>query len=145
MALPGNHEMRHAVGQMHHDDGGQRLGFGQEHMVGRHHDLFRVQAELHGSFFDSVDRGAVHIGLACLAQPPVAYVDSEAFEKTLERGGTAVHRRGLDNFGNQETAASAHGGPRPARLLRSLSCLRHSQRFRRGDKPAGGAQRQRGR
>src|SRR6266545_1030199 len=58
-----------------------------QQMVERHQDLLGFQPEPVGGLFHGVDRGAVEIGLAGLAQAAVADRDAEPFEQRLERGG----------------------------------------------------------
>ncbi len=68
---PDDDEVRDAVGQHDDGDGGQRARFIDQHVIGRQHDLLGSQSELIRDFFDGVDGGAVHAGLAGLAQAAV--------------------------------------------------------------------------
>ena len=82
----------------------------QQQVVARHHDLLGLEAELRRDLLHRVDRGAVEVGLAGLAQAAVAHRDAEAFEQRLERRRPAVHRRGLDDLGGEEGAAGRRAG-----------------------------------
>jgi hypothetical protein len=61
------------LGLAHHDNGRQRCGLRQEQMVHRDHHLLGIQPELHGNFFQGIDRRAVHIRLAGFAQASIAH------------------------------------------------------------------------
>src|SRR5438067_1752740 len=78
-------------------------------MIERHHHLLRLEAELLGDLFERVDRRAVDVRLARLAETPVAHGDAEAFEQALERRRAAIHRRGLHDLGHEP--APRHDAP----------------------------------
>src|SRR5579864_6987605 len=83
-------------------------------MIGRKHDLLRLEPELVGDFFDCVYGSAVHVGLAGLAKTAIVGVDAEALEQRFERRGAAVHVGGLDDLWNDEPGVRFHGFPIPA-------------------------------
>src|SRR5262245_35995082 len=83
-------------------------------MVHRQHDLLGLQAELHGHVLQSVDLGAIYIGLTRLAQAPITQGRATAVDQTLERRWTAVHGRGLHHLWHEPATArleslSSHG------------------------------------
>ncbi len=102
---PNDDEVGDAGGQHHDGDGGQRARFFHEHVIAGQHDLLGAQPELIGDFLDGVDGGAVHAGLARLAQAAVVYRNAKAFEQGLERRRPAIHVGGLDNLRDDQTGA----------------------------------------
>ncbi len=94
-------------------------------MLRRHEDLLGHEPELLREVLQGVDGGAVDVGLAGLAQAPVAHADAEALEHALERRWPAIHRRGLHDLRREEASASGSavgGGDRrplraPARIV----------------------------
>jgi hypothetical protein len=105
---PDDHEVGQAAGRAHDRDRGQGLGLAQEQVVGGDEVLLGVEAEGDGDLLEGVDRGAVDLGLAGLAQAAVADGDAVAVEQALERGGAAVHGGALDHL-DGEAAAARHG------------------------------------
>ena len=105
---PDHHKMREASGEPHNGDGGQGIGGERQELIRRHHDLLRFQSQPTGSFLDRIDRSTIDIGVAGFAQAFIARADAESSQETAEAGGPAVHRRRLDDFGNDK-AAREHG------------------------------------
>src|SRR5262249_14943818 len=68
----------------------------------RQQHLLRVEPELPRHVLERVDRGAVDVGLAGLAQSADGDVDAEAGEQALQRRGAAVHARRLDDLGDEQ-------------------------------------------
>jgi hypothetical protein len=98
----------------HHEDARQAHPFRQKGVIQRRHNLLSIQPELHGNGFDSVDRGAVHIGLAGFPQASIANRQAEACEQTGKCGRTAIHVGSLYHLGHQQAGfatalGSCHG------------------------------------
>ena len=111
---PDHHKVGDTVRQSDHNDCRQSPCFSRQQVIGRQHDLLRVQPELHSDFLDCVNRGAVNVGLAGLTQPSIAHGNAEALEHTLQRGRTTVHGGCLHNFRNDQTGMpvrNLHGSP----------------------------------
>ncbi len=102
---PHDDEVRDARRQHHDGDGGQRACFIYQHVIGGQHNLFGLEPELIGDFFDGVDGGAIHAGLAGLAQAAVVYRNTKAFQQRLERRRSAVHVGSLDHLRDDEAKA----------------------------------------
>ena len=100
---PHQHEVRRAVRQTHDGHGRQDRPI-EDEVVGGNHDLLGRQSEPVGDVFDRVDRGAVEIRLARLAQTAIADVDAETFEQGFERRRATVERGGLDDLWNEKPA-----------------------------------------
>ncbi len=83
---------------------------GKQQMVGRDQDLLGVEPGAARHLFERVDRRAVEIGLARLAQAPVARLDAATPEEAGQGRGATVHRRRLDDLGREEARS------RPQRL-----------------------------
>ena len=103
MLIPGDHEVGQFIGEAHHHQGRQGIGFFQEQVVGRQHHLLGLQAQLDGQVFQRINGGAIHRGLAGLAQAPIAGVNAEAFQDGLEGSRAAVHLGGLHDLRDEET------------------------------------------
>ncbi len=88
---PNNEKVRHPVRQAHHDQRRQRVRLAQQEMVGRDHDLLGVEAKLDRDLLDDINRGAVHLGLARLAQAAEARRDAVALQQRLEGRRAAIH------------------------------------------------------
>src|SRR5580698_8395582 len=99
---PHDHEVRDAAGQHHDGDGGQRTGFIDQYVIGRQHDLLSPQPQLIRDLFDGVDGGAIHAGLAGLAQAAVVYRNAETLQQRLESCWPTVHVGGLDHLRDKE-------------------------------------------
>src|SRR5512140_2801418 len=83
-------------------------------MIGRNHALLGTHTQLIGDEFDGINRRAVDIGLACLAQPAVTDWDVKPFEQALQCGGAAIHGRGLHHLGREPAPRTVpvHGAHR---------------------------------
>ena len=88
-------------------DAGERLGPGR---LGEMLHLLGLEAQLLGDFLQRVDGRAVHVGVAGLAQPPVAERPVEGLQEAGERGGAAVHRRALHDLGREKRGARRRHG-----------------------------------
>ena len=106
-AVPDDDEMGGTGRQASHDQGGQCFGDRQQQVIFGQQQLFGVQTQLLGHIFDRVDRGAIDIGLAGLAQAPIAGGDTEPLEQAFQGGWSAVHCRSLDDFRGQEALGGA--------------------------------------
>jgi hypothetical protein len=91
-------------------------------VVGRDHDLACVQPQLNGDILDGVNRGAIHVGLAGLAQAAVAGGDAEAVEQTFQGCGTAVRVGGLDDLARQPPPPGLHGCPADGSITAETIC-----------------------
>ena len=100
---PDDDEVNQPRRQPRHDDGGQRVGLGEQQVVDRHHHLLGVEAQAGAQRLQRVDRRSVDGGLAGLAQAAVADADAEPLEQALQRRGPAVHRRGLNHLRREES------------------------------------------
>ena len=114
MTTPGDDEMGDAIGEADHHNCRQHSSLREQHVVNRHHDLLRREAELGSDLFHRINGSPVHIGLAGLTEAAVTNGDTEALEEAFERRRTAVHSRGLHNLRHKEAAAypggvSSHG------------------------------------
>jgi len=116
MAPPDHHKVGIAFRQPDHDQRRQRLTFRQQQMIGGHHHLGGVQAQLYRNLLECIDRRAVDTGLAGLTQARITDGDIEAFEEHLERRRATIHFRSLDHFGNQPAALSVRRAIRRFRL-----------------------------
>ncbi len=105
MASPRHDEMSGAVGASHHGNCREGRCFVQEDMVEREEDLLGVEPELFGDDFNRVDRRSIDVCLASLSKPAVARANVKAVKECLERRWTAVDRRRLDDFSNEESSA----------------------------------------
>lgn len=79
----------------------------QQDVVGRQHDPLGLEAVPDSHLLDGVDRGAVDVGLALVAQLPIAGRDAETGEQAGQRRRAAVERRGLHHLGRQEPSIPA--------------------------------------
>ena len=109
VTTPHHHKMSKAARMPRDDQSRKQCGFGKEEMVNRRHDLFSVETKLNGEFFNRIDGGSIHVGLAGLTETTITDGDIEAFEEALQRGWPAVHCRCLYDFRRQETAARCGG------------------------------------
>ena len=100
---PDDGEMRAPVGQTEYGDRGKGARFLEQNRILRKEHLLERNAEPGGELLQGLDDRSIHLRLAGFAQPPVAQGDAVALEIALERGGPAVHPRGLDDLRNQET------------------------------------------
>src|SRR6266853_4390456 len=89
VTTPHHHEMRKAARKPRDDQSWKQCSFGKEEMVHRRHNLFSVKAELDSEFFNRIDRGSIHVGLAGLTESAITDRDTEAFEEALQRGWPA--------------------------------------------------------
>ncbi|MEA2166661.1 MAG: hypothetical protein QOK37_4788 [Thermoanaerobaculia bacterium] len=90
--------------QTRNDDGRQR-GLIEREIVGRKHDLLRVEADFARNELDRVDRCAIESRLTRFAQTSVTDADAEAFEQRLERSRSAIDRGCLNRLRNDKTCA----------------------------------------
>ena len=115
VAAPDDHKVGEAARQAHYHEGWQGCGLGQEQVVDRHHDLLRLEPELHGGLLYGIDGGPIHVRLTGLAQAAVTHMDAKALEEALEGCRAAVHGRSLHHLGRQQAARpqshSRHGVP----------------------------------
>ena len=109
VTAPHDDEVRQPFGELDHHNGGERLRRRQQQVVGRNHDLLGRKTELIGHALHRVDRRAIDVGLTGVAETAVADRDAVALEHALERRGTAVHGRGLDDLGRKHPVAGAPG------------------------------------
>src|SRR5690606_21420527 len=72
----------------------------------RQHHLARLEAEVPGDRLQRVDRCAVDVGAACLAQAAVARRDAVRLEQGGEACGTAVGGGRLHDLGHEQALAS---------------------------------------
>ena len=99
-----------------HDDRRECARLFHKEVVTRNHDLFARQTETVCDFFEGGDRRSVDVGLTGLAEPPVAYRETEALHQGFQGRGSAIHRGGLNDFGDQAPTAS-HSAPWDAALV----------------------------
>ena len=102
---PQHDEVGRAVRQPRDRDRRHRHVVGHRHVIDRREDLLRVEAELDGDLLERVDRRAVDVGLARLAEPAVAGGDAVAAQQRGEARRSAVHAGGLDDLGDEPARA----------------------------------------
>src|SRR6188768_1330919 len=87
-------------------------------------NLFCLESKARRNFLERINRGAVHVGLANLAQLAVAHGNAETGQRALQGCRAAIHRGRLDHFGYEE--AAAHGCSK-RRFVSARPVARHNK------------------
>jgi hypothetical protein len=101
----------------------ERARLVQDEVIGGHQDLLRIEAELLRDLLERIEGCAVERGATRVAQPGVVDAHAVTLEHGRERRHRAVHRRGLDDLGDQP--ASLGRGIR--HRARGRACARLAQ------------------
>src|SRR4051794_22795528 len=80
MAAPHDDKVRKSIWELYNHKRGQCLGLGKEQVISWNHHLLGIKPEFYGDLFQCVDRGSIHIGLACLAEAAVTYRTAETID-----------------------------------------------------------------
>src|ERR1700732_5098483 len=108
MASPDHDKVSETVRQHDDRDCGESVGFFEQHMIERQYYLLGLEPELVGNFLNSVDGGAVDIGLAGFAEAAIMHVDAETAQEAFQSGRATIHVGGLDDLRDDEAGARFH-------------------------------------
>ena len=98
---PADDKVGYAAGVTGDDNGRQVLRKVERQVIARQKNLLRLQSQLHRQIFQRVDRCAINVGLAGLAQTSIADLHAKPIEQGGESRGPAVHARCLNDFRHQ--------------------------------------------
>jgi len=99
---PHHHEVGQARRQPDHDQGRQRIGFAQEHVLHRQQHLAGFQTQSSSQILERIDGRPVDRGVTSLTQPTVVGANAETFQQRFQGCGAAVHGRGLHHLVGEE-------------------------------------------